>query len=425
MEFNEYVSEYLLIFSEERKLMQTSGDLVDALRLNKSLCFENKSDDNVIIGFKEKKFKIDVKKIKSKNEKYRSYLITINNIDNLTEIKEKLLLRDLNKEIIDTIKELQHSQLNTLRDDLLTEFSIEGYKHIHEVENKMRKLITIFMSTRVGLEWIKYNIPQEVTDSIKKKESINETQSINTFLSETDFIQLSKFLFDKYSTIKINDVHRILNTTKKSINIDKLMDFVPKSNWQRYFLPEISPDQNDLKQTDKKEERLIDDWENLYDLRNKVAHNRFISYEELRKIIDKKNKIITVINDAFNAMENIEITKEQTNEIGNEIKATIQEKSIEKEINVENLNIESDNKTSNQKEDKVIEDSRKTISKLTRYIYMNISDSFKKELRKYRNNLNSALESYKLEPNGLTTRTMLELQLSRAKEYIRTLNQFI
>lgn len=56
---------------------------------------------------------------------------------------------------------------------------------------------------------------------------------------------------------------------------------------------------------------------------------------------------------------------------------------------------------------------------------MNISDSFKKELRKYRNNLNSALESYKSDPNGLKTRQMLELQISRAKDYIKTLNQFI
>lgn len=234
MEGKIYIAEYLLIFSEERRLMQSEDDFIKALQLNNELKI-NKNGDGSFIAYNNMNFQLKVKKIKSKNEDYRSYFIEIHNEKPILIEKEKLITRDLNKEIIATIRELQHSQLNTLRDDIATEFSIEGYKHIHEIENKMRKLITIFMSTKVGLEWIKSNIPQEVVDSIKNKDLKTETQSINTFLSETDFIQLSKFLFDKYSTIKTADVHRILNSTKKTIDIEKLMDFVPKSNWQRYF----------------------------------------------------------------------------------------------------------------------------------------------------------------------------------------------
>jgi len=218
MEGKNYTSEYLLIFSEERKLMQNEEDLIRGLQLNQNLKIEKKGSNNTIT-FQNAEFTLNVKKIKSKNEAYRSYVIDVCNTNKVTDEKEKLAVRDLNKEIIATIRELQHSQLNTLRDDLATEFSIEGYKHIHEIENKMRKLITIFMSTKVGLEWIKSNIPQEVIDSIKNKDVKSETQSLNTFLSETDFIQLSKFLFDKYSTIKTADVHRILNSTKKPLTL--------------------------------------------------------------------------------------------------------------------------------------------------------------------------------------------------------------
>ncbi|EPS0643867.1 hypothetical protein ACVBEK_002637 [Cronobacter malonaticus] len=419
MEGKNYTSEYLLIFSEERKLMQNEEDLIRGLQLNQNLRIEKKGSSNTIT-FHNTEFSLNVKKIKSKNEAYRSYVIDICNLTEVSNEKEKLAIRDLNKEVIATIRELQHSQLNTLRDDLATEFSIEGYKHIHEIENKMRKLITIFMSTKVGLEWIKSNIPQEVIDSIKNKDVKSETQSLNTFLSETDFIQLSKFLFDKYSTIKTADVHRILNSTKKTIDVEKLMDFVPKSNWQRYFSPEVYSESTDSKERNKKEEKLIDDWESLYDLRNKVAHNRFITYEEMRQIISKKNDINEVINEAFNAIEEIEITEQQEAEIKSELKTTIHEKTGES-VDI-SKNDDTDNKSADKK---LIADGEHHIRKLTRYIYMNIHDSYKKELRKYRNKLNKAVENYKLSNDDTLTHNLLELELNRVKDYLKTLNAVI
>ena len=419
MEGKNYTSEYLLIFSEERKLMQNEEDLIRGLQLNRNLDIEKKDNDN-IITFHNNLFTLNVKKIKSKNEAYRSYFIDICNIDKVSDEKSKLIIRDLNKEIIATIRELQHSQLNTLRDDLSTEFSIEGYKHIHEIENKMRKLITIFMSTKVGLEWIKSNIPQEVIDSIKNKDIKSETQSINTFLSETDFIQLSKFLFDKYSTIKTADVHRILNSTKKTIDVEKLMDFVPKSNWQRYFFPDVYSETTDPKERNKKEEKLIDDWESLYDLRNKIAHNRFISFEEMKQIIRRKNDIDEVINEALNAVEKIEITEQQEAEIKSELKTTIQEKTGDK-VDIRK-NEDSESKSTDKK---LIGEGEHHIKKLTRYIYMNIHDSYKKELRKHRNKLNRSIENYKLSPEDPLNFNMLELELNRAKEYLKIISSVI
>lgn len=419
MEGKTYTSEYLLIFSEERKLMQSEEDLIRGIQLNQNLKIE-KRDSNTIITFNDTEFTLSVRKIKSKNEDYRSFIINIYNMAEIVDDTKKLTIRDLNKEFIATIRELQHSQLNTLRDDLATEFSIEGYKHIHEIENKMRKLITIFMSTKVGLEWIKSNIPQEVIDSIKNKDVKSETQSLNTFLSETDFIQLSKFLFDKYSTIKTADVHRILNSTKKTIDVDKLMDFVPKSNWERYFSLAVYSEETDPKARNKTEEKLIDDWESLYDLRNKVAHNRFISYEEMKQIIGRKDAINEVINEALHTIEEIEITEQQEKEIKSELKTTIHEKTGD---NVDiSKNEDSENKPLDRK---LMSEGEQHISKLTKYIYMNIHDSYKKELRKYRNKLNKAVENYKSSPNNHLLHNMLELELSRAKDYLKTIDSVI
>ncbi|WP_179038395.1 HEPN domain-containing protein [Limnobaculum xujianqingii] len=409
---NSYTSEYLLNFSEERKLFQDENDLINGLKLNKNIKITI-GDKSHLIEFNERKYELDVKKIKSRVDVIRNYLIKISTKEKCDSHEEKICFRDLNSEVIETIKELQHSQLNTLRDDLSTEFSIESYKHIHEIENKMRKLITIFMSIKVGLEWVSSNTPKDVIDSIKNPNDKKDTQSLNTFLSDTDFIQLSKFLFDKYSTLKVNDVHRILSSKKKAIDIEQLMEFIPQSNWQRYFAPDIDGDNKNS----KIDEQIIDAWEMLYDLRNKIAHNRFISYEDKQKIIAKKEEVNSVIDDALSKIDNIEVTNEQKNEITSELKSTIKEE-LEVVATVEENIPSSPN-------EKLMLEAEQTIKKLTKYIYMDISEHYKKELRRHRNNLNRAIENFRREPSKQLGINMLDLELIRSKKYLLTLKDVI
>lgn len=293
---------------------------------------------------------------------------------------------------------------------MASEFSIDAYKHIHEIENKMRKLITIFMSTKVGLGWDLSNTPKDVIESIKSQGTKVDSQSLNTFLSETDFIQLSKFLFDKYSTLKLNDVHRILQRKESERSFDDLMDFIPKSNWQRYFLSEHDG---------KKEDEIVDAWDMLYELRNKVAHNRFITYSDRQKILSKKESMNKFIDAALKNIEEIKVTERQTIEIKEEFNSTIvedKEKTNEKEqVN----NIIKETSTD------IISDSELTIKKLTKYIYMDIDDNFKKELRKYRSKLNRCLEDFKTEKDNQLKSNMLTLALSRANDYTTTIMSFL
>jgi hypothetical protein len=48
MEGKNYTSEYLLIFLEERKLMQNEEDLIRGLQLNQNLRIEKKGSSNTI-----------------------------------------------------------------------------------------------------------------------------------------------------------------------------------------------------------------------------------------------------------------------------------------------------------------------------------------------------------------------------------------
>lgn len=78
-----------------------------------------------------------------------------------------------------------------LWDDISFYYSEKAYPIIHEIENLMRKLITKFMLTNVGLGWTRDTVPEEL-----KKSTRTEPANNNNYLYETDFKDLSTFLFD-------------------------------------------------------------------------------------------------------------------------------------------------------------------------------------------------------------------------------------
>ncbi len=189
-----------------------------------------------------------------------------------------------------------------LWDDISRYYSKEAYPLIFEVENLMRKLITKFMLTNVGMAWAKENIPAEGKDSVKGSKA--ETPD---FLYKTDFIQLEKFLFKKYST---KPVEKLFENIKKAKNegelkLGELTLFVPKSNWEKYF--------SDL--VDCEGEYLSKRWEKLYDLRNKVAHNRGLIRKEYEEIVTLSEDIKEKLYKAIESLDKITLTKSQKEEI--------------------------------------------------------------------------------------------------------------
>lgn len=419
-----YTSEYLLILSEEIEIIESEDDLVKSLELNKKYKFKRDADNTSIIH-RDIEFDLSIKKIKAKNHSDRNFLITLNNKIIITTDEDKDVVKTMNDEFIKIISSFSHSRLDKIRDDLSSEFSANGYKYIHEVENKMRKLITIFMTSKVGLGWVSSNTPQDVIDSIKNKDYENNTKNINTFLSETDFKQLAVFLFQKYSTLKTNDVHRILSKKEDMIKISELTEFIPKSNWQRYFYQDFKSGEGaePRRNRDDAQGNIEDTWNRLSDLRNKVAHNRFISYEEMRMIYSKCNEVNKVIDDALSKLDSVEVTTAQINEIKQELHDTIKEEvtPLGNNKTPDASKIPSNIYSTDQDPVSMAESC---IRKLTKHMYMELAKPFKDELRKHRAKLNKALENYRDQPGKQLNLNMLDLELERANEYLTTVRKF-
>ncbi|MEL4410536.1 hypothetical protein [Shewanella algae] len=195
-----------------------------------------------------------------------------------------------------------NNSVQTLWDDISFYYSSRSYPMIYEIENLMRKLITKFMLTTVGLGWTKETVPEELKKS-------SRTDNINTninYLYETDFIQLSNFLFDEYRTLDIAALIKKLSEIETdTVRVEEIIDFIPKSNWERYFQSNVDCEGAYLKAR----------WEKLYRLRCKIAHNNTFTkpdFELTDKLVGEvKSKIVSAIQ----SLDKITISDEEREDL--------------------------------------------------------------------------------------------------------------
>lgn len=190
-----------------------------------------------------------------------------------------------------------------LWDDISLYYSEKAYPTIHEVENLMRKLITKFMLTIVGLDWTKEAIPEELRNSTRTKPAGN-----NNYLYETDFKDLSTFLFDEYRTLDIkilSEKIRSLEEEKDEVSLAEFKGFLPKSNWERYFREHVNCEGSYIESR----------WEKLYELRCKIAHNNFFTKDDYEKVSNLVQEIKPKLEDAIKNLDKIEVPEEERDEL--------------------------------------------------------------------------------------------------------------
>ncbi len=193
------------------------------------------------------------------------------------------LLRDIKK-----IIQKSGGKPEILVDDISTFYSQESYPLIHCIENTMRKLITNFMLRKVGTSWLKESSPETFKAAVEKSKRKDTPQ-----VYKVDFIHLADFLFKPYSVHNTKNLFDKLDSaeTIESLKLEQLKEYIPKSNWQRYFSEIV----------DCEDSFLDSRWRKLYDLRCLIAHNSIVTkrdYEEIKKLVEEINASLDkAIND--------------------------------------------------------------------------------------------------------------------------------
>jgi len=290
------IVEYLIIIKQENTFCDSKESFLKFLEVDSSLTI---SGNQLTINLKKEKltvsYSITSDLVPSQNQRYFKFTISseengkINEFYDLTKLLEEIIIK-LHPEV----------SINMLWNDISRKYAVEGYTLINEVENLLRRLIANFMLTKVGYDYPKYHIPNEV-------ESRDNHLKVNysDYLHQTYFSDLKTILFEgqrEFTHRNIGDIQRIvekhISEKKKEISIEDLKGVISKSLWEKYF----------AKETKYKKENLEKDLEELNSLRNEIAHNRHINRDTLGKIKNLSNKIITTLNLAIEDLPNKALT---------------------------------------------------------------------------------------------------------------------
>jgi uncharacterized protein YutE (UPF0331/DUF86 family) len=279
--------EYLIVISKKKEMCTTKESFLNLLKSNPNLSINGET-----IKYKNAltaKYHLQRGEIKKEEESiYYHISLESNEEENVDEFSNLL------KSIRIVIANMGDSNIQTLWDDVTLYYSIKAYPIIHNIENLMRKLITKFMIVNVGNQWISNTLPDDLKTSGNKKPERN----IN-LLYNTDFIELSKFLFDQYRTIDtaklIEKISSLADCSSKEL--EEIKSFIPKSNWERYF--------ND--QVDCEADYLLKRWEKLYILRCAVAHNNTFHKTQYNDLIKISTEVEEKLSRAINQLDKVKI----------------------------------------------------------------------------------------------------------------------
>ena len=308
--------EYLLILQESNSsgfynLCNNKKRFCEVLEINSSLIFES---SKIRFNGIDYEYELNKGEVEEKNQNYFYLTIIFEFIeDNFDSYRQ--LIKKLN-EIFYKNKFVTY----TLLDDFSFYYSQKAYSLIHKIENQMRKFITYFMVIKVGNNWVDETSPSQIKkalDNSKRKDYID-------ILQQLDFIHLGNFLFHKYSLANIDNLFKEIMKLKQeeTITVEELKDFIPTSNWDKYFKNIVNCNDDYLKVR----------WEKLYDLRNKIAHTSHFTKDNFIEIEDLYNEVKDKLDEAFKNINQIELNDDDKIDINDTFKAkeTESEKDLDK-----------------------------------------------------------------------------------------------
>ncbi|WP_127806152.1 HEPN domain-containing protein [Hydrogenophaga sp. NH-16] len=240
--------------------------------------------ESLVLGYE-----LQTGEVLSDKQRYFHAKLTLHHVDDLPRFESLL------KSIRSLLHKASGKPAQTLWDGVSLHYAQLAYPLIHDLENTMRKLITKFMLTNVGVGWANETVPREVVESVRSKTARPD----HNYLYEVDFIQLSNFLFKEYTTVSMVVLtDRIKKATKiTDLAIDDLKLAIPRSNWDRYFSTLVQCEGEYLKIR----------WDKLYEKRNLIAHNRPVFRVDFEEISTLCTELSPKLQQALDSLDKITV----------------------------------------------------------------------------------------------------------------------
>ena len=291
--------EYLVLVPNHDSFCNTKKAFIDFLKVDslvaingQTLSYKRTAKGKVLLTTK---IRVETDLIPSKDERY--FLIVLeakesDDVDLFSELGEKIKSISMRLNPTSTV-------INTIWNDVGRHYSQNAYPIINEIENMMRKLISKFMLINVGMNWSKDAVHP---DLFKKIEGYSEEELYSNDLYKLDFIHLADVLFKKKRDLTTEQMDRLLQKTDFSEDDrEVILRYIPRSNWDKHFTSILDGDGSQLEAK----------WNRLYKLRNKVAHNRFITKAEYGEITGICSQVKQLLTSALNKLGEIDLDVEE------------------------------------------------------------------------------------------------------------------
>ena len=279
-------------------------DILDALSLDENIEVDTSSSYFKYITKKKREeiiiyYEIKTGTIEGHGNRYFIFAIEFDSKTNRDNFK----FIEFYDVLIDRCSKFQEgTTIHTLWNDVKKEYTTLAYEEIFEIENLLRRFINKLLLIKVGFNWTEEVLPDDVIRRDKK----NEIDS--GILNYIYFSDLSKIIFSgqrKKGLRNIGDIQKIvegkLSKNEEMIPVGDLIGTIKTSIWDKYFVDE---------KKNKKSKNLETYLDELNDLRNEVAHSKFINIEELMSIKKLTKNIKDILNLAFNDLDSVIISSD-------------------------------------------------------------------------------------------------------------------
>lgn len=296
----EYTFELLIIDPNGNSEIQSTKSLLYGLLSTEKLWESPEEvDEKGKKYIKDKNLSLRIKPVDTSSVLYNLYesafviKINSNDFEKLEKFRYPL--------VIHLKSRLRFEHIRILTDDISTEISNKIYPLINELENILRRYLAKFFTQKVGLDWWKQAVPDKVIEKTKLRQD-NETvfsKVVETDLTLIDFNDLGEIIYKhKLGFNKPENLTDKILSISSEEELQKLKQDLD-GNYNRFFKQHFKDYSFDKK------------WKELFQLRNKVAHNNLFTKPDLDKAIDLHTEIKEIIIKAENKIDDFRFSVEE------------------------------------------------------------------------------------------------------------------
>lgn len=308
----EYLFEILIIDKDGESQITTENALVHAL-LGSDNLWKKPKEDNTELGCKT---------IVDTGLDVNVGFLVVDTKSVLTDFVESAFILQVKSKTFESLeafrkpllihlrKRLSFNNIRILKDDISTQIANNIYPLVNNVENTLRRFIALFFTQKIGVDWFGLTVPQQIKTKItnRKGNEVVFSPLIENDVTLIDFDDLGEIIYKQNTGFNTqeNIIERIMSVSTP----EELSTFKQEvqTNYTKYFKDSFQQFGFDTK------------WKNMFNIRNKVAHNNLFVNSDLENAKTLETELIKVIKDAESNIDSFKLSVEEQQSI---LQATI------------------------------------------------------------------------------------------------------